>query len=184
MNSPQTSLRNSYPTVPDTGQSRKRSGGWRRLQDLLDPYVPHSARCQPLEVAGGVRETVDMIDPQAVDVAVGDQRQQQTVGRLEDVGVLLPQAGQLIDVEEPAVAAGDGVDVEEFLTTLGVGPVGIALVRGHVIGHDVEDDSEPSIARCLRQTPELSAAAEVIRQARRVDHVVAVPRAGTGLERR
>ena len=64
-----------------------------------------------------------MIDPQTVDVAVGDERQHQTVGRLEHVRVLLAQAGELVDVEEPAVAAGDRVDVEELLAPLEIGPV-------------------------------------------------------------
>ena len=124
-----------------------------------------------------------MIDPQTVDVAVGEQRQQQTVGRLEHVGVLLPQAGELVDIEEPPVAAGDRVDVEELLATLGIGPVGVALVRGHVVGNDIEDDSQPGVARRLGQMPELPAAAEIIGQPRGIDHVIAVPGAGTRLER-
>jgi hypothetical protein len=53
-----------------------------------------------------------------------------------------------------------------------------------VVGHDVEDQPEPGPPRGGRQRVELPLTAELVREARRVDDVVAVLGARPRLERR
>ena len=72
-------------------------------QDLLDPDPPCRRRAQPFEILARVRETVWMIDPQPVDEAIADQLEDLRVRRLEHRFVLLPDPGELADVEEPAM---------------------------------------------------------------------------------
>ena len=78
------------------------------LQDLLHHHVGTRARgpaClrQPPEVAAGVREAVRVVDPEAVQHALGEQVQQHPVGGLEDRGVLHPHRGEGVHVEEAPV---------------------------------------------------------------------------------
>jgi hypothetical protein len=61
-----------------------------------------------------------VIDPQAVDDALPHQRQHEPVRRLEDLRVLLADARELVDVEEPPPAAGRLVEVEELRPQLRV----------------------------------------------------------------
>jgi hypothetical protein len=170
--------------VPSTGQSRSFSGGWGWEKDLLDPDVLGAAVAQPLEVPRGVREPVGMVDAQPVDGAVADQLERERVRLGEDLRVLLAHAGEVVDVEEAPVAAGLGVDVEELRAQLRIGPVAVALVRGHVVGDDVEHDPQPRLAHRGDQRFELLPAAELLRDAARVDDVVAVRGARARLERR
>ena len=153
------------------------------IEDLLDPDPLHAALGQPRQVAGRVGQTVGVIDADAVDQALADQRQRQRVGLIEHLGTLLAHARQVVDVEEPPVAAGDGVDVEELRPQLWVGPVPVGVVGGHVVGDDVQDHPHPGVTGGSAQPPELLFAAERIRQPPRVDHVVAVGRARAGLKR-
>jgi len=61
-------------------------------------------------------------------VPLAHQCQRQLVGLGEDLGVLLTHAGQMVDVEEPAVAPGRRVDVEELGAQRRVRPV-VAVCR-------------------------------------------------------
>ena len=102
----------------------------------------------------------------------------------EHLGVLLTDPDQVVDVEEPAMAAGLRIDVEVFGAQRLVGPVAVGLVGGHVVGHDVEHDPQARGVRGGHQLPERRLAAEVGRQPGRVDDVVTVGGAGAGLQRR
>jgi hypothetical protein len=78
------------------------------LEDLLHddvgtPAVGPSGLRQASQVAARVREAVGVVDPEAVEHAVGEQVEQHPVGRLEDDRVLDADRGQGVDVEEPAV---------------------------------------------------------------------------------
>ncbi len=88
-----------------------------------------------------------MVNPQRVDHALGDQTEHQLVGLCEHLGVLLTQAGEVVDVEEATVPAGLRVEVEEALAQLGVGPEAVALVSRHVVGDEVENDPEAGVGR-------------------------------------
>ena len=103
------------------------------VEDLLDPHVPGAALAQPPQVAGRVGEPVGVVDAQAVDRALARQPQREPVRLLEDVLVLLPDRGQVVDVEEAAVAAGLLVDVEEARAQRRIGPVAVAVVGRHVV---------------------------------------------------
>jgi hypothetical protein len=61
------------------------------------------AALQPLEVLLRVEQAVDVVDSQAVDAPLPDQFQHQAVCRLEHRRQLDPDAGQLVDLEEPAI---------------------------------------------------------------------------------
>ena len=58
---------------------------------------------EPLKVLGRIVEPVGVIDPQPVDLALGQQPQDQAVCGLEDLLALHAQGGQVVDVEEAAV---------------------------------------------------------------------------------
>ncbi len=60
-------------------------------------------RAQPLHVAGGVGQAIDMVNPHAIEMALGDQPQRQLVDRGEHVVLLHAQRRQRGDVEEAAV---------------------------------------------------------------------------------
>jgi hypothetical protein len=121
-----------------------------------------------------------MVDANAVDQALLRERDDLRVRHLPDLGVLHPHAGQLRDVEEAAVQAGAPVEVEELRPPERVAPEGVLLARGHVVRDDVEHDTETRRA----ERAELLLAAEVFRDPRRIDDVVAVRRAGASLEGR
>ena len=75
------------------------------------------------------------------------------------------------------------VEVEELRAPERVAPERILVRRRHVVRDDVEHDAEPGLARGRRERTELVLAAEVLRDARRIDHVVPVRRAVPRLER-
>ena len=58
---------------------------------------------QALQVIAGGVQTVDVIDPQAGRAAAAYQVEQEAVDFVEDFGILHPQCGELVHVEEPAV---------------------------------------------------------------------------------
>ncbi|MHC2176207.1 hypothetical protein ACVIQW_005594 [Bradyrhizobium diazoefficiens] len=58
---------------------------------------------QPLAVLGGIAQAVDVIEPDAVQPAVGHELLHQPVRGSECAGVLDAQAGEPVDVEEAAV---------------------------------------------------------------------------------
>ena len=149
-------------------------------QDLLDPDVARARVAQTAEVARGVGQAVDVVDTQAGHDPGSHEAQHRRVRGREDLGILDPHPRQLVDVEEPAVAAGLRVDVEEPGALLLVGPERVQLVDGHVVGHDVEDHADPGRGQRLqRRLPP-----EVGRDLRRVDDVVPVRRALARLEHR
>ena len=81
------------------------------------------------------------------------------------------------------MAAGDGIDVEELLAQLRVGPEAVALVGGHVVGDDVEHDPHSGGPRVGGQGAETLLATEGIRELPRIDDVIAVGGPGTRLQR-
>ena len=62
------------------------------VEDLLDPDVARAPVAQPREVAGRVGEPVGVVDAQAVDESVADEREREPVGLVEDLRVLLADA--------------------------------------------------------------------------------------------
>ena len=75
-------------------------------QDLLDHDV-RSGRISSIEplaqsfaIVGRVGETIDMVDPDAVDHALGIEERGQGMHPFEGLGILHAQADQLVDVEE------------------------------------------------------------------------------------
>ena len=92
-----------------------------------------------------------MVDTQAGHDPGSHEAQHRCVRGREDLGILDPHPRQLVDVEEPAVAAGLRVDVEEPGALLLVGPEGVQLVDGHVVGHDVEDHADPGRGQRLER---------------------------------
>ncbi len=100
--------------------------------------------------------------------------------RLEHLGVLDAHAREIADVEETADSPGAPLDVEELRPTQGIPPERVLLVAcRHVVGDDVEDDTQPGVA----QGPELFLSAELGGEVRRVHDVVAVRRARPRLHR-
>ena len=90
------------------GRSGDRPVGRQRLvrrQDLLDPDRRRARRAvpQPAQVAGRVGQAVDMVDPDAVDMAIAQQLEQEPVHVIEDPLVLDPHADQVRDLEEAPV---------------------------------------------------------------------------------
>src|SRR5262249_19887232 len=58
---------------------------------------------QSLAILRGIAQAVDMVETQALQLAVGDELLDQPMRRLEGRGVFHPQAGEAVDVEEAAV---------------------------------------------------------------------------------
>ena len=98
--------------VADRALDRPVRAAARRGRGSSRPRRARPRVAQALEVAGGVGEAVGMVDAQAVDRPVADQRQRQPVRLLEHLRVLLAHAREVVDVEEAAVTAGLGIDVE------------------------------------------------------------------------
>ena len=149
------------------------------LEDLLHPHPLDPAVGEAAQVLGRVGEAVGVVDPQPVDDPLGDQPEHQGVGGLEDLGVLLAHAGQLVDGEEAPVPARVGVDVEEPPPQPLVGPERVLVGGRHVVGDDVQQHVQARAG----QLAEGRLAAEVRGDPARVDDVVAVGRAAPGLER-
>ncbi len=93
--------------VPCTGHDvgkRSKLGG-----DLLDQQIQIAvgglARLglQLLEILRGIVEAVGMIDAQAIELAVAEQFQHQSMRGLEHRLVLHAKRGEIVDVEEAAV---------------------------------------------------------------------------------
>ena len=94
----------------------------------------------------GIGEPVGVVDAQAVDQLLLDEVEHVAVQRLEHLGLLDAHAGQLVDVEEAAVAAGPVVDVEEPLAQLRVAPEVVLVVGRHVVRDDVEHHAHARVA--------------------------------------
>lgn len=58
---------------------------------------------QPLEILRGIPQAVDVVEPQSLQLAVGDQLLDAGMDGVESAGVLDAQAGQRIDVEKAAI---------------------------------------------------------------------------------
>ncbi len=151
-----------------------------RLEDLLDPGALDPGLAQPLEVAARIREPVGMVDAHAVDQTLLRELDDLRVCHLPDLGILHPHACETADVEETAVQTGTPVEVEELRAPERVAPEGVLVTRRHVVRDDVQHDAEPGRA----ELAELLLAAEILRDPRRIDDVVAVRRARSRLERR
>ena len=125
-----------------------------------------------------------MVHPETVDQAAPDQRQHELVGLLEHLWVLLAHTRQVIDIEEPAVPAGLGIDVEELSPQRLVGPVGILRARGHVVRDQVENETHSREANGLGELLELLLTAARAVHPGRIGHVVSVGRALASLQGR
>ncbi len=64
--------------------------------------IPDQA-AQPLKILCGIAQAVDVIEPQALELAFRDQPLDQAVDGVECAGILHPQSRQRIDVEEAPV---------------------------------------------------------------------------------
>ena len=76
------------------------------LEDLLDDHERHLGG-QPPQVGGRVGQAVDVVDPDPVDQALGDQPEDGGVGAQVDLGVLLADPDEVVDGEEAAVVEVD-----------------------------------------------------------------------------
>jgi hypothetical protein len=152
------------------------------LEDLLDPDRRGSAVAQSPKVLRRVGQPVGMVDAQRVDQAVAHQAQGQRMRGLKDLGVLLADAGEVVDVEEAPVVAGGRVDVEELLAQLRVGPEAIGVVGGHVVGYEVEHDPQPGRVGSCRQLAKRGLAPQILGDPGGVDDVIAVGRTRPCLE--
>ena len=73
----------------------------KRLR-LVDLRVAHEAS-QPLEILRRVVQPVDVVEPQALQLVLGNQTLDQRMDGIERAGVFDAQAGQRVDVEKPPV---------------------------------------------------------------------------------
>ena len=153
-----------------------------RLEDLLDPDVLDPRLAQPLQIAARIRKPVGMIDPKPVDQPLLRELDDLRVRRLPDLRILHPHARQLADVEEATVRPGTPVEVEELGPPERIAPERVLVAGGHVVRDDVEQDAQPCFLRRPAERPKRVLAAELLRDPRRVDHVVPVRRARTRLE--
>src|SRR3546814_12754110 len=60
-----------------------------------------------------IEQAVDMVEPKAFDLAVGDPAEDEPVHGVEDLGKLDPDAGQVVDVEKPQIVDFTGCDAPE-----------------------------------------------------------------------
>ena len=102
------------------------------------------------------------------------------VRRLEHLGSSTRTPAELVDVEEAPVPAGPRVEVEEPRAQLRVAPERVLVVGRHVVRDDVEHHAQPASSAAAERAQRL--AAELVRDARRVDDVVAVRRARPRLQ--
>ena len=131
-------------------------------QDLLDDQIEGSwrQRAQPLQVRLGIEEPVDMVDAQAVERPVADQREDEAVGVVEQLRQLHADAGELVDVEEAAIVDVVGGDAEMRRAPMLVGDQRIeAAPAREVPGRSVDPadggiDGLADIVACGRQAGE------------------------------
>ncbi len=128
--------------VADGALDRPVAQGLAGVEDLLHPDVLRAGVGQAAQVAGRVGEAVGMVDPQAGDHAVAHELEDLPVGHGEDLGILDPHRGEVVDVEEAPVPAVLRVPVEELRAQLLVGPPAVLVRDPHVVGDDVEHDLE------------------------------------------
>src|SRR4051812_1382913 len=111
-----------------------------------------------------------MIDAEPVDKPRSDELQHLRMSRLEDVGILDPDAAEPSDVEEAPEPATFRIPVEETRAQLRVGPELILLLRGrHVVRNDIHDRTQTGGAYGLEECPQLSLAAKLLRNPGRID---------------
>ncbi len=89
------------------GDGQRRFQCFVDRQDLLDddPRLGAGQLAQPCQIAGGIGQSVGVIDAESVDDPVGEPACDLDVGGVEDRAVLLAQRGQRGDREEPPVPA-------------------------------------------------------------------------------
>ncbi len=151
------------------------------LEDLLDPHALDARFPQPVEVSRRIREPVGMVDADSVHETLAHELDHLRMRRLEHLRVLHADAGEVADVEEAPYAARPPLDVEELRAAERIAPERVLVVaRRHVVRDDVEHDAELGLA----QGAKLGLAAELFRQVRWIDDVIAVRRLRAGLHRR
>ncbi len=124
-----------------------------------------------------------MIDAQPVERALGDQAEDEAMGLLEHLGILLAHPGQVVDVEEPAMRMSLRINIEKAAPQLRIGPEPVGLVGGHVVGNDVENQTHSRFVGGRGQPAQLGLAAEIRGHPGGIDHVIAVRGPGSGLQR-
>ncbi len=77
----------------DQHDKRAREGALRAADELP----------QPLQVLRRIVQAVDVIDPQALDLVLGDQAAHQAMDAFERLAILDAQSGKRVDVEEAPV---------------------------------------------------------------------------------
>src|SRR5216684_7473328 len=86
---------------------------------VLSLGVPDQA-AQALKILRGIAQAVDVIEPQALQLAFRDQLSDQAMDGLEGAGILDPQSGQRIDVKKAPiidVAGGEPPVAESVVLT-------------------------------------------------------------------
>ena len=58
---------------------------------------------KPLGVLGGIAQTIDVVEPQTLQLIGGDQSRHQRMDGTKRRRILDPQAGEIVDVEEAPV---------------------------------------------------------------------------------
>ena len=95
---------------------------FRMAEDLFDhePLIWSDQFSQAPEIFRRIRESVRMIDANAVDQSFVDPRLHLPMAEFEDVGVLLAQRSEFVDGKEPSVIDDPGVPRYESVRLPGV----------------------------------------------------------------
>ncbi len=165
----------SWPNPPRSRGARMRAS-FRSLSGISSSRAPHPGfepahrvrKLREKRVGTGVRDAVDRVQPQAVDVVVREPGE----GVLDEEAPHLVAVGP-VEVQRRAprcpVAVGEvGAEIPQVV------PLGAEVVVDHV-----EDDGHPAPVRGVHQPPEPLRTAVALLHREGVDTVVApVPRAG------
>src|SRR3954454_11154120 len=85
-----------------------------RRQNFFDDQIEIRTGflAQPPQIALGIEQSIDMVDPQPVERAGAQKAQNKSMGVLEDLGQLHPKAGEIVDVEKTPIVDVIGCDAE------------------------------------------------------------------------
>src|SRR5919201_4069513 len=89
----------------DHGVAREVRRGSRSIDSTRGIWLEGSvtARLQVEKVLHGVKETVRMVDAQALDAPLAQELEGDGMDRLKDLGLLDTDGRQIVDVEEPTI---------------------------------------------------------------------------------
>jgi hypothetical protein len=154
--------------------------GLAGMQDLLHPDVLGAGVAQAPQVARGIGQAVGVVDPQPSTSPSSRSSSTLPWENAKTSSRSIRSATRSSMSKNRRAKPGLRVDVEHLGPPLLVGPPAVLVRRAHVVGDDVEDDPE---ARTGERAERLLAA-ELGRDAGRVDDVVAVRGARPRLQRR